>query len=116
MKDELVEVLRDGDWLVASWHGDVDMSNAAEFQERAMSTLRNTDSGLTVDIGGVTYIDSAGIRSLLNMRRMLEERQQKLSVVLPAGSVLTRALEVGGVVAVIPTFPSLQAAEAGRED
>ena len=66
-----VDVVRDGDWLVAAWHGEIDMTNAEALQQHTLGSMHNTDSGLTVDLTGVSYIDSVGIRSLLAIRRLL---------------------------------------------
>jgi hypothetical protein len=54
----------------------------------------------------------AGIRSLLNLRRLLFQRQQRLLLVIPEGSVLMKALDVGGVAAVVPIYDSLSSARA----
>lgn len=110
----MVTVTRDGDWPVVTWSGDVDISNVAAFEYRTLGAVQNTDAGLTVDLSAVHYVDSAGIRSLLNMRRLLEDRQLRMFLVIPSGSVLTRALEIGGVVAVIPIYRSPEAAQSDR--
>lgn len=104
------EIVRDQDWIVAHWRGDIDMTNAQSIERELLDELRNSDIGLIVDLSSVSYVDSAGIRSLLNLRRLLGQRQQKLLLVLPAGSVLTKALEVGGVASVLPPHASLEAA------
>jgi anti-anti-sigma factor len=109
-----VDVVRDGDWLVAAWHGEIDMTNAEALEERTLGYLRSTDAGLTVDLTGVSYIDSAGIRSLVAIRRLLVDRLQRLFVVVPERSVLNKTLEVGGVAAVIPIHRSMAAAREHR--
>jgi len=105
-----VDVVRDGDWLVAAWHGEIDMSNAEALEQDTLGSMRNTDAGLTVDLTGVSYIDSAGIRSLVAIRELLAARQQRLFVVVQEHSVLNKALDVGGVPAVIPIYRSMAAA------
>jgi anti-anti-sigma factor len=101
---------RDGRWVNATWEGDIDMSNATGLEQAALGEMLNSDDGLTIDLGLVTYIDSAGIRSLLNMRRLLEDRQQRLLLVVPSNSVLRKALEIGGVLAVIPVYSTMESA------
>src|SRR2546422_9863639 len=108
------DVVRDGDWLVAAWHGEIDMSNAEALEQHALGSMRDTDAGLTVDLTGVSYIDSAGIRSLVDLRRLLAARQQRLFVVVPERSVLNKALDVGGVPAVIPMYRAMAAAREDR--
>lgn len=108
------DVVREGDWLVAPWHGDIDMTNAGPLEQKAVLALLNTDSGLTIDLTDVEYIDSAGIRALLSVRRLLEERQQRLLLVIPPDSVLNKALEVGGVPAVVQVCRSMADARGQR--
>lgn len=112
--EEAATVVRDGAWVTAAWNGDVDMSNATGLEQAALGEMVNSDDGLTIDLGLVTYLDSAGIRSLLNMRRLLEDRQQRFLLVVPTGSVLRKALEIGGVMAVIPVYPTLASARTHR--
>ena len=109
-----VDVVRDGDWLVAAWHGEIDMTNAEALQRHTLGSMHNTDSGLTVDLTGVSYIDSVGIRSLLAIRRLLAARQQRLFVIVPERSVLEKALDLGGVPAVIPVYRSMATAREDR--
>ena len=75
-----VDVVRDGDWLVAAWHGEIDMTNAEALEEHTLGYVRNTDAGLTVDLTGVSYLDSAGIRSLVAIRLLLADRQQRPNI------------------------------------
>jgi anti-anti-sigma factor len=108
------EVEREGKWLTASWHGDIDITNSDALEQASLSALQNSDAGLIIDLTNVAYIDSAGIRSLLTMRRLLAHRQQRLLVVVPEHSVLNKALEVGGVSAVISIHGTLSSAREDR--
>lgn len=100
---------KDG-WLMASWHGEMDMSNATALETEALNALENSDFGLVIDLGNVSYVDSAGIRSLLTLRRLLADRQQKMFLVLPANSVLRKAFDIGGVSAVVSMYHSIEEA------
>lgn len=44
--------------------GEIDMSSVHEFSE-AMSEVSRSDGGLVVDLAGVTFMDSTGLRALL---------------------------------------------------
>jgi anti-anti-sigma factor len=104
------DIVRDGRWLVATWRGDIDMANATVLEDAALASLENADSGLVIDLTEVSYLDSAGIRSLLNLRRLLAHRQLKMFVVLPQNSVLAKSLEVGGVSKVVTLHRSVDEA------
>ncbi|HEX2054663.1 MAG TPA: STAS domain-containing protein [Actinomycetota bacterium] len=112
MEDEIqLKVSRQGDRLLVFWRGDVDMANVTTLEQRTLGTVQNSDSTVIIDLTDVAYLDSAGIRSLLTIRRRLEDRQQQLSLVLPDDSLLRKALEIGGVPSVIPVHPSVAALE-----
>ena len=51
--------------VVLSITGRVDLSNADEFKDKLTAALGNASGGLIVDMGGVDYISSAGLRSLM---------------------------------------------------
>ena len=51
--------------VVLSISGRVDLSNADEFKDKLSAALGNASGGLIVDMGGVDYISSAGLRSLM---------------------------------------------------
>lgn len=45
--------------------GRVDSSNAGEFEAAAMEAVASDDAALVFDLGGLTYMSSAGLRVLL---------------------------------------------------
>lgn len=101
-------------WIVAIWRGEVDMASAPAFEERTIHQVGNADEGLLIDLSGVGYIDSAGMRSLITISRLLDHRQQRLFMVVPADSTIDKALHIGGVKEVIRTFTSRNAAREAR--
>src|SRR6185312_13419376 len=54
-----------GSAIVLSVTGRVDLSNADEFKDKLSAALGDASGGLVVDMGGVDYISSAGLRSLM---------------------------------------------------
>ncbi|MGH2720485.1 MAG: STAS domain-containing protein [Actinomycetota bacterium] len=102
------EIQRDGDWLIVAWPTEIDMANAEALQGETLDGVRNTDSGVVVDLTGVTYFDSAGIRSLIAIKRLLAERQQRFLVVVPAESLLNRVLDISGIPGIVPLYLSME--------
>ena len=93
-------------WAILRLEGEIDVDNAWPVIRGPLVGVDNTDEGLVVDLSRVTYIDSAGMRMLLGIRTDLAERRQQVVMVLPESSVLRRALEVGGIIALIPAYPT----------
>jgi anti-anti-sigma factor len=54
-----------GGAVVLKVTGRVDLSNADEFKDQMTAAMGNATGGLVVDLGGVDYISSAGLRSLM---------------------------------------------------
>jgi len=54
-----------GGAVVLKVTGRVDLSNADEFKDKMTAALGSATCGLVVDLGGVDYISSAGLRSLM---------------------------------------------------
>jgi anti-anti-sigma factor len=96
MRDELVQVTTaqvDG-VLRVTLAGDVDLSNAERVQDQLEQAVHGVPAAV-VDLGHVTYIDSRGIRVLVQVTRAVRERGGSLTVVAPketvAGGVLRLA-------------------------
>ncbi len=64
--------------------GDVDLANVGEF-ETAMATARNGSKELVVDLTGVSYCDSAAVRSLF----ALAATTTLTMIVSPTGHITT---------------------------
>jgi anti-sigma B factor antagonist len=91
---------RDG-IVVAHLEGEVDMSNADQLKSALVRGMTNEVFGLVLDLSALEYIDSAGIHILLELREQLKNRGQALRLVVPAGSVVGRTLEIAGVGALV---------------
>jgi anti-sigma B factor antagonist len=68
-----------------SVHGEIDLATAEPFEERACQAVMDTPgSSVLLDLSGVTFMDSAGIRALV---RVMEFRSGKSLVVQPSQQV-----------------------------
>ena len=90
--------------------GEIDASNAEEIAERMRAALSNRSQALVVDLGGTTYIDSAGLNVLFELSVALRERQQQLHLVIAQPSPIARMVTIVGLDATVPTHPTRAAA------
>jgi anti-anti-sigma factor len=81
---------RDGVYTVAV-RGEIDISNVGALREIAMD-IPNQALGLAVDLSAATFIDSATIGLLFELRQSLRRRSQALRVVCPHGTPSERIL------------------------
>ena len=111
MSAAALTVLGVGDWPTVSLTGEVDLSNVDELAAGLYAAVDNSCHGLVLDLSGVTYLDSTGLRLLYRLMRQLEERQQQLRVVIGPGTPVHGVLVMGGLAPGRPLFPSVRQAQ-----
>ncbi|MGI8616370.1 MAG: STAS domain-containing protein, partial [Actinomycetota bacterium] len=65
---------RHDDIVIGVLTGEVDLSNATELEGLITEAVPNNVVGVVLDLSGVTYIDSAGVRLLLSLAGRLRWR------------------------------------------
>jgi stage II sporulation protein AA (anti-sigma F factor antagonist) len=100
-----VDVARDGDEVRVSIEGEVDLANADEVEATIVAAVGNEVAGLTVDLAGVEYLDSAGLRILYALATRLRTLQIRLVVTAPEGSVARQVIELAGLDGVVEITP-----------
>jgi anti-anti-sigma factor len=80
--------------------GEIDLSNAESVRRKIEKELEGSASGV-LDLTAVTYLDSRGIRVLVELSRLAKERDLHLSVFAPRESI------AGGVLRLVdvPELP-----------
>jgi anti-anti-sigma factor len=79
--------------------GELDLAAAYDL-ETALSRLCAEGAPIELDLRGITFMDSMGMRSLLTARDMCAEARSNLSVL--AGEGQRKMLEVTGLIEVLP--------------
>ena len=69
-----------GDARIIRAEGRVDSSNASEFEEAAMSAINEDGGPLVFDLGGLTYMSSAGLRVLLVSLKACKAKARKVGL------------------------------------
>jgi anti-anti-sigma factor len=77
--------------LIAAITGEIDLSNAREL-ETAISADLGGATGLVVDLGGLTFLDAAGVHLLQRLR----DRGLPFAIVVGEDSPPRRVLELTG--------------------
>jgi anti-anti-sigma factor len=80
--------------LVARMGGEIDLSNSREIRAPLIREMNNSLLGLVIDLTKVTYLDSAGIRTIFELREDLDTRGLELRLVVPRGSIVATALDL----------------------
>ena len=99
--NELASLIVDqhDDIVIGVLSGEIDQSNAMELEAAVTDAVPNTVRGLVLDLSGLTYIDSAGVRLLLSLAGRLRWRGQDLALSAPLDSRCRRVLSMAGSAA-----------------
>lgn len=81
--------------------GEIDLANAAIAEEQIAAAVTNQVTAVTMDLGDLAYIDSAGLHVLFALVARLEVLQIELRVHVPPGSLARRVLELSGFGALV---------------
>jgi anti-anti-sigma factor len=80
--------------LLVRVEGEVDISNVADLRDRLTAGLEERHVGLVLDLSDTDYLDSSGLRLLMDLREHLRRRGQSLAVVAPSGGPVRRLIEL----------------------
>ena len=76
--------------------GEIDVSNVDEFGRRVAECLHPSCQVLIMDMAGLTFIDSSGLRVIVDALKRMRERDGKLLIENPP-AILQRIVEVSGL-------------------
>jgi anti-anti-sigma factor len=89
-------VIERGAIMRAAIDGEIDLSNATDLGAAIVVEVPNEAAGMVLDLTGITFIDSSGIRLLLGLVGRFRWRGQQLAIVAPIGSKVRRVIELAG--------------------
>ena len=75
-----IGVAREDGTLIATVEGRVDGINASDFEKGLREALDDSDKAVVVDLGGLSYISSAGLRAVLLIAKLLSQRGAKFGL------------------------------------
>lgn len=97
MRDGLAISSRiDGPRAVVRLRGDLDMSAAVRLDEQLDGMLQSSARSLEIDAGGLQFIDSAGLRSVLQARAEAQARAMEFRVTAVSPAV-ERVIDLAGL-------------------
>jgi stage II sporulation protein AA (anti-sigma F factor antagonist) len=105
-----VDVAEDGGFVRIAVAGEIDLANVAAVEEQIVAAITNQVLRVSVDLGEVDYLDSAGLRIFFSLARRLRELQIALELVAPVGSPSRRVIEVSGLASLVPLQPPMDPA------
>lgn len=92
-----------GDYVVLSVAGRMDALTAGEFEKQCCQCMEAGDAKIVADMGGVDYISSAGLRSILSAAKKLRGAQGEIRFCGLSGMV-NDVFTVSGFAAMFKIF------------
>lgn len=91
-----IDVLNEEAYVGIAVVGELDLSNAEDIEQRVLDAIPH-DAAVLLELRSVTYIDSRGIRMLVNVARAAADRGARLDVVAPPDSIAGGVLLIANV-------------------
>jgi anti-sigma B factor antagonist len=91
-----LDVRPESDRIVIVMEGELDMANAPTLQEAIESEQVAAAENVVLDLQGLTFLDSTGLRVVLAARELCWRRSQEFAVT-PGSAQVQRLLSVTGV-------------------
>jgi anti-anti-sigma factor len=104
------EQLSDGIKLV-KLAGRLDMMGAQSIDLKFTSGVATADAGVVVDLSGVSFLASLGIRTLISPAKALKARGGRM-VLLNPQPLVVEVLKVSGLLGILPVYTELSEAVA----
>jgi anti-anti-sigma factor len=100
-----IDVRQEPDRVVLALEGELDMASAPLLQNAVDGTDLSNRRMVVLDLQGLQFIDSTGLRVILAVRKLCAERGQELAVT-PGSQQVERLLSVTGVAEHLHTIPA----------
>ena len=92
--------------------GEIDLGNARDVADALLNSIADTSPGLVAELSGVSYIDSAGVRLLVDVEERLRRNRQALALAIAPNSPISRTLSIVKMDLLIPMHETVEEAVA----
>jgi anti-anti-sigma factor len=96
-----IRVEQDGPGIVLRLSGEMDIACAEAFDDAVRASTANGSTELLVDLSSLAFIDSSGLRMLIELWDRSRDNGLDVSILQGTGQV-RRTLEIAGLDAVLP--------------
>ncbi len=112
---EITNAGKKGEWLVIYVKGRIDAVSSSEFEQKLKGWIDEGEHRLVVDFGGLDYISSAGLRSVLGIAKALKGKSGDLVVSDLRGTV-KEVFDISGFSTIIPISDTVEGVVNGNDN
>ena len=98
-------------WAIISPSGEIDLATVGQLEDALTAAMGDGSTDVAVDLTGVTFMDSTGLRALLAANKNLSDSGHRMALIV-AGGPVDRLLDISGVGQTLAIFQSMEAATA----
>ena len=106
-----IQTERNSGTLIAKAEGRIDGVNARDFEEALKAAISADDNTVVMDLQGLSYISSAGLRVILLIAKTLRKRNAEL-MLCSLSDPIREVFEISGFDKIIPVHASREQALA----
>ena len=106
-----VNIKKEEKALIVSVTGRMDAVSAPEFEKKLGDWMDEGETNFIIDFGGLDYISSSGLRSILSTSKKLKEKDGQILLSSLKDSV-KEVFDISGFSSIIPIYESVEAALA----
>ena len=106
-----IKTERSNGTLIAKAEGRIDGVNARDFEEAMQAAIGSDDNAVIIDLEGLSYISSAGLRVILLIAKTLRKRNAEL-ILCSLSDPIREVFEISGFDKIIPVHASREEALA----
>jgi anti-sigma B factor antagonist len=107
-----VSARREGPHVTVTVTGELDLHSSPVLTDRLAELSDVTE--IELDAGGVSFIDSAGLRALLVASKAASDRGAELRIVVLSDQ-MARVVEMAGVTDLLPGVPTARVTDAATD-
>jgi anti-sigma B factor antagonist len=97
-------------WTILELTGELDLATSPQLEAYAAKLIGGGTRRLILDLSGVTFLDSSGLRALLRIHKLSCSRDGTMRVVLGGQPQLRRLLQSTGLASVFVTAETVEGA------
>ncbi len=96
-----VQLEQEGERVVVRAWGELDVASSAGFEAKLRDAIRTSSFGVILDLAGVTFIDSTGLRVLISAATLARSSRREL-IVVQGSEQVRQVIETSGVEDLLP--------------
>jgi anti-anti-sigma factor len=109
-----INIQSEGTIAIVSIAGRVDTLSAPDFEKSLSAAVKREETLFVLDLAGLEYISSAGLRVILSAGKTLKQRGGELRLAAPKGSV-KKVFQVSGFFSLFRCFDTRDAAKESAQ-